>query len=259
MRNHLLKRAWLFFSSLLIILVHLPFVFAKVAPAGSSQNNNTSQLKPVEKTAIDKILSENFSVKKNVYDSLSLEKIGLRKEVFDCAMRGFNNLKQNGRITNDQVISIADFSKSSCKKRLFVIDLKNCKLLFNTYVAHGMNSGQEYARQFSNVPESNKSSLGFYETADTYNGKHGYSLHLVGMEKGINDNAYRRDIVMHAADYVNENFINSKGYLGRSQGCPALPEKQHKQIIDKIKNGTCLFIFGEDGNYMRRSNLLKTI
>jgi hypothetical protein len=259
MRNHLLQRAWLFFSSLLIILVHLPFVFAKLAPAKNIQNNAALQLQPVEKVVADKILPGNFTAKRNVYDSLDLEKIGLRKEVFDCAMTGFNNLKQNGRLANDQVISIADLSKSSCKKRLFVIDLKNCKLLFNTYVAHGMNSGQEYARQFSNMPESNKSSLGFYETADTYNGKHGYSLHLVGMERGINDNAYKRDIVIHAADYVNENFINAKGFLGRSQGCPALPEKQHKQIIDKIKNGTCLFIFGEDRNYLRRSALLKTI
>jgi hypothetical protein len=259
MRNHLLKRAWLFFSSLLIILVHLPFVFAKLAPAKNIQNNAALQLQPVEKVVADKILPGNFTAKRNVYDSLDLEKIGLRKEVFDCAMTGFNNLKQNGRLANDQVISIADLSKSSCKKRLFVIDLKNCKLLFNTYVAHGMNSGQEYARQFSNMPESNKSSLGFYETADTYNGKHGYSLHLVGMERGINDNAYKRDIVIHAADYVNENFISAKGFLGRSQGCPALPEKQHKQIIDKIKNGTCLFIFGEDRNHLRRSALLKTI
>ena len=258
MKNRFIRRAHVFFSPLFIFLLHLPFVFAKVNPAITTQNNNAVQLQPVEKIIAEKISSEDFTVKKNIYDSLKLETIGLRKEVFDCAMKGFDNLKQKGRVANEQIISIADLSKSSCKKRLYILDLKNYKILFNTYVAHGMNSGQEYARQFSNLPESNKSSLGFYETADTYNGKHGYSLHLIGMERGINDNAYKRDIVMHAADYVNENFIHAKGYIGRSQGCPALPEKQHKQIIDKIKNGTCLFIFGEDRNYLRRSALLKS-
>ena len=199
----------------------------------------------------------NFVLTNTIYDSLKLASIGLTKQVFDCAMRGFEYLKEKGKITNHNIISIADLSKSSCKKRLFIIDLKNYKVLFNTYVAHGMNSGQEFARQFSNTPESNKTSLGFYETSNTYSGKNGYSLHLIGLEKGINDNAYNRDIVMHGAGYVSENLIHAQGYLGRSQGCPAVPEKQHQKIIDKIKNGTCLFIFGEDRNYFRRSALMK--
>ena len=197
------------------------------------------------------------SASSNMYDSLKLASIGLNKQVFDYALKGFEYLKSKGKIDNPNVISIADLSKSSCKKRLFVIDLKNYKVLFNTYVAHGMNSGQEFAKYFSNVPESNKTSLGFYETSSTYNGKNGYSMHLVGLEKGINDNAYERDIVMHGAGYVSENLIHAQGFLGRSQGCPAVPEKQHKQIIDKIKNGTCLFIFGQDRNYLRRYAVIK--
>lgn len=138
-----------------------------------------------------------------------------------------------------------------------MIDMKNCRMLFHTYVAHGMNSGQEFARFFSNIPQSNKSSLGFYQTAGTYTGKNGYSLHLIGLERGINDNAFNRDIVMHGAGYVSETLIQAQGFLGRSQGCPAVPEKLHKPIIDKIKNGTCLFIFGEDKNYLQRSAVLK--
>src|SRR6185295_6645916 len=101
------------------------------------------------------------------------------------------------KLTNDTIISIVDFSLSSCKKRLFVIDIKNYKVLYNTYVAHGRNSGDEYAKEFSNDPESFKSSLGFYVTKDTYRDEHGFSLHLEGEEKGINDNAYSRSIVMH--------------------------------------------------------------
>jgi hypothetical protein len=258
MKNHFVKRVHVFFSSVLICLLHLPFVFAKVKTEKKVPENQLVNIPVIaDFTSAVEMPSNNILSTNKIYDSLKLASIGLTKQVFDCAMKGFEYLKEKGKFANDNIISIADLSKSSCKKRLFVIDLKNYKVLFNTYVAHGMNSGQEFAKQFSNVPESNKTSLGFYETGDTYNGKHGYSLHLLGMERGINDNAYRRDIVIHAADYVNENFINTKGYLGRSEGCPALPEKQHTQIINKIKNGTCLFIFGEDRNYFQRSALLK--
>ncbi len=256
-KNRFIRRAHLFFPSLFIVLLHLPFVFATIKQESPISTNNALLLKPIEKIVVEKIVPENLITTKNIYDSLNLEALGLRKDVFDCALKGYDNLRQKGRLQKNEIISIADLSKSSCKKRLFIIDLKHYKLLFNTYVAHGMNSGQEYARQFSNAPESYKSSLGFYETATTYNGKNGYSLHLVGMERGINDNAYSRDIVIHGAGYVDENLIRAQGYIGRSQGCPAVPEKLHKKIIDKIKGGSCLFIFGDARNYFRRSALLK--
>lgn len=194
-----------------------------------------------------------------VYETMGLGAAGLNRQVFELAMIGFKKILESGRIENDRIISIIDFSKPSSQKRLFVIDLKSQKLLFKTYVAHGMNSGKEMARFFSNTPESNKSSLGFYTTTDTYIGKHGYSLRLNGLEKGFNDKAYDRDIVMHAADYVNEAVIRSTGYAGRSWGCPAVPEKLSKPIIDQIKNGTCLFIYAPDRNYIRRSQLIKPV
>ncbi|MBL0355478.1 MAG: murein L,D-transpeptidase catalytic domain family protein [Chitinophagaceae bacterium] len=246
------------FSSLFICLLHIPFVFAKAKPKQFATTGTVS--KPVlMKDSVDasSLLTEN-NFRSGIYDSLKLSSLGLARQVFDYAMKGFEYLKETGKLNNQNIISIVDFSKSSCKKRLYIIDLKNYKVVFNTYVAHGMNSGQEYAHQFSNIPESNKSSLGFYQTADTYMGKNGYSLHLQGMEKGINDNASRRDIVIHGADYVNENLIHARGYIGRSQGCPAVPERFHKQIIDKIKNGTCLFIFGEDRSYFLRSAMIKS-
>jgi hypothetical protein len=139
---------------------------------------------------------------------------------------------------------------------LYVIDLKNQDVVFNTVVAHGRNSGGEYARSFSNKPSSNKSSLGFYITEGTYNGGNGYSLKLQGAENGINDKALARAIVMHGADYANEDIIGSKGYLGRSFGCPAVPQKYHKKIIDTIKDGNCLFVYYPDQTYLKKSKLL---
>jgi hypothetical protein len=192
-----------------------------------------------------------------IYDSLRLNFMGLSKQAFQIAIEGFEYLIKAGKLTNDKIISIVDFSLPSSKKRLFIIDLDKKRVLFNTYVAHGVNSGKEFANSFSNIPESNKSSLGFYETMDTYNGKNGYSLHLLGLEKGINDKADSRAIVMHGADYVNENLAQKQGYIGRSFGCPAVPEKLHRPIIDQIKNGTCLFIYSPDKHYFIQSRLLQ--
>ncbi len=260
MNNRSRKRVHLFFSSIFIFLLHLPFVFAKVKPSITGTKPGTAFLNaPLtdESFAAGEVLPGNSPVINTMYDSLKLASAGLSKQVFEYAMRGFDYLTGSGKIGNQHIITIADFSKSSRKKRLFVIDLENYKVLFNTYVAHGVNSGQEFAKYFSNIPESNKSSLGFYQTSTTYQGKNGYSMHLTGLERGINDNAYNRDIVMHGAPYVSEALIQAKGFLGRSQGCPAVPQKQHKQIIDRIKNGTCLFIFGEDRSYFQRSAVLK--
>ena len=254
--NKSVRKFFIFVSSVFIFLVHLLFVFAKTRPSshGASEivpghsnsslpGNNEGELPALNKPG--------------VYDSLRLNSLGLSKQAFDYAIRGLNFLRSSGKLSNDTIISIIDFSLSSCKKRLFVIDIRNYKVLYNTYVAHGRNSGTEYAKEFSNDPESFKSSLGFYITQNTYNGEHGFSLHLEGEEKGINDNASNRAIVMHSAPYVNENYIRSKGYIGRSLGCPALPQKVYKPIINKIKNGTCLFLYSPNSYYLSHSAFLK--
>lgn len=124
-------------------------------------------------------------------------------------------------------------------------------------MAHGRNSGAEYAKSFSNNPRSNKSSLGFYVTGNTYSGEHGYSLHLAGEEKGINDNAFKRAIVMHCADYLDDEYIRSKGYPGRSLGCPAIPEAVYKPLIEQIKDGTCLFLYSPNHFYLSHSRFLR--
>jgi hypothetical protein len=252
------KKVYLFFSSALIFLLHLPFVFAKgkpfiSSPSGASATGNHIMLTD---STIKEILPVISPVKTNLYDSLRLSSLGLARQAYDYAMQGFNYLAETRKLTNQAIISIIDFTKPSSQKRLFVIDLKNYRVLYNTYVAHGVNSGREFANQFSNAPESNKSSLGFYVTSNTYMGSNGYSLRLNGLERGINDNASSRDIVMHGADYVNEEYIHSQGYIGRSWGCPAVAPKISKPVINSIKNGTCLFIYSNVNNYLQHSRVI---
>jgi len=243
-----LKKFFVFLSPVFILIIHIPFVFAKTLPRIHSASK------------INVLYNDDElpnSTKVSAFDSLHLNTFGLSKQAYDYAIRGFKTLRSMGKLNNDSVIAIVDFSLSSAEKRLFVIDIKNYEILFNTYVAHGRNSGAEYAKKFSNKMQSNESSLGFYVTGDTYDGEHGYSLHLNGVEKGINDNAYRRAIVMHSADYVNEDYIKQKGYSGRSLGCPAIPEKVYKPIINEIKEGTCLFLYSPNKYYLSHSVFLK--
>ena len=178
-----------------------------------------------------------------IYYSLQTNNFRLPKqESFIKALEGYYQWKDNGKVQKD-ILTIVDFSLSSKEERLWVIDLKNNQILFQSLVAHGRNSGIEYATSFSNKPESHQSSLGFYTTGETYIGNHGYSLRLDGLEKGLNNNARKRAIVIHGADYVSETFIENNGRLGRSYGCPSVPEKLSKELIDTIKNKSCLYIY----------------
>jgi hypothetical protein len=193
-----------------------------------------------------------------LYAAVRVSECGLGRDVFELALKGLRKLEANGKLKNPGIVTIADYSQSSTRKRLYVIDLKNRKILFNTYVAHGRNTGDEFARSFSNTTGSLKSSLGFYITEQPVVGPHtGFSLILDGVEKGFNDNASRREIIIHAADYATENFIKKTGRLGRSYGCPALPPDLNRPIIETIKGGSCLFIYNPDSCYLCSSTLLK--
>lgn len=191
-----------------------------------------------------------------LYDSLELGALDLSRKAYEDAVSGFLQLQSAGVIHNTEVLSIVDFSLPSNKKRLFIIDMQNGRLLFNTWVAHGRNSGRLMATRFSNRYNSYMSSLGFYITGDPFVGHNGYSLHLEGVERGWNDHAHQRSIIIHPADYVSEEHIRQWGYLGRSQGCPAIPEDLDQPIIDQIKGGSCLFIYAPNEHYQHRSNLL---
>ena len=156
-------------------------------------------------------------------------------------MDGFDVLKEK-QIIQSNILTIIDFDLPSTQKRLWVIDMDENKVLFHSLVAHGKNSGELNAESFSNENESYKSSLGFFVASETYQGSHGLSLKLDGLEKSKNDNARSRAIVIHGADYVSESFIREHNRLGRSFGCPALPLELTKSIISTIKNKSCLFI-----------------
>jgi L,D-transpeptidase catalytic domain len=208
-----------------------------------------------EKTAV-------FNIEKkpvlDAYAAWDFSAAGLSKDVFYSAVKGYNYLLQKNLIKNTDVLTIIDYSKSSSQKRLYVLDMNSGKILFNTLAAHGKNSGMDYATDFSNEESSNKTSLGFFITSNTYMGNNGYSLRLQGCEKGINNRAMERAIVMHGAGYVNENFVQSNGYLGRSHGCPAVPQQISKSIIDVIKNGSCLFLYHPTKKYTTASKILNS-
>ncbi len=191
-----------------------------------------------------------------IYDSLHLEKRGLKKATFNYAYTGYKKLEEEGKLNKEGLITICDFSQSSKRKRLYLINLNECKLLLNTYVAHGRNSGGEYARKFSNKPESLQSSLGFYRTKTTYWGGHGLALTLSGLEPGFNDKAERRKIVLHGSQYIGDNYRRWGKFMGRSFGCPAVPMKQSKTLINTIKDGSCLFIYHPSKTYLKGSKIL---
>jgi hypothetical protein len=180
----------------------------------------------------------------------------LDKAVFKLSMVGYYNMKKGELLKDDSVITIIDYEKASKDKRFIVINLVEKKILFSTFVAHGKGSGTQFAELFSNTPGSLKSSIGFFITDDSYYGKHGYSLKLRGVEPGVNDKAMQRAIVIHGASYVSESFVKRYGRLGRSWGCPALPRDITREVIDKIKGGSCLFAYTDDQNYLKKSTLL---
>lgn len=209
--------------------------------------SDSSQVKQVSPSILS--LEEQCSF---LYDSLQLRELGLSKEAFRYAWFGFQQAN-----FEKPILAIADFSQSANNKRLYVIDFAENKLIYHTYVAHGRNSGQEYARKFSNVTSSYQSSLGFYRALSTYQGKHGLSLKLEGLERNINDRAFDRAIVMHGADYVSEDFIRQHGRLGRSLGCPAVPVEDHQKVISLLNGGAALFLYYPDAAYLSKSPILQ--
>jgi len=245
-----LKGFYFLVSSILIGILHLPFALAK-----SATGNREFKLMPATLRSDIPAPAPIVPGLKSVYDSLELNLKGLSQEAYEYARQGFYHLLEQGRLANDSIISIIDFSLPSNQKRFFILNVKQYKILFQTLVAHGRNTGREWAQSFSNEAESYKSSPGFYLTRETYQGKNGYSLKLEGIERGINDHAYDRGIVVHGADYVSAALANAQGYIGRSQGCPAVPVEISQRLINTIKNGTCLFIYHP--SYVRRSVMLR--
>lgn len=213
---------------------------------GISLNNGTSA------SAGETVKTTQLSESKRIYNELHLNS-EVSYKAFEQAYTGYKKLA-----VKKPVLTLIDFSKASTEERMYVIDMENKKVLFKTHVAHGKNSGSNYATSFSNKKGSNQSSLGFFLTEKTYQGSNGYSLVIDGLEKDINDKAKARAVVIHGADYANPAFAKSTGRLGRSFGCPALPRSVTKPIIDTIKDGSLIYAFSEKFNedYLIKSTVL---
>jgi hypothetical protein len=191
-------------------------------------------------------LSSNAS---DLYKQIDFGNNKVSFDAFNKAYQGYMNLKKAGKLNDSDVISIADFSLISTAKRLWVIDLTQKKVLFNTQVAHGQGSGGDYPTVFSNTDQSHQSSIGFYVTKSTYCGKHGCSLKIAGMDKGFNDNAEARNVVIHPANYCSPSYVAQNKKLGRSWGCPAVSPEVAQPIINTIKDGTMLFVYAPQAKY----------
>lgn len=238
-----------------IIFILLTLASSTMASMGSYSINeklNLDQSLSIEKIKVKDSNKFSFlpnSSIENLYRELNLTN-KMDFTTFSNAILGMKKLKN----IKEDIITIIDFTKSSVKERFFVIDLKNKKTLFSTYVMHGKNSGESIPREFSNVVNSYKSSPGFYKTENTYNGEYGYSLRLDGLEKGINDKARERAIVVHGSQYAKPKPGAKK--LDRSLGCPAIPKDISDKVINKIKNGRVLYIHTDSSSYIKKSSII---
>ena len=229
---------------LILFLLSIPHISWNTT-SNTDFGNELVVIKKTNETSFD-----NYA--HSFYENLNEENLNF--EAFKIGLRGFLKLQKSNSLKNNRYLTIIDFAKHSKEQRLFIIDIANQEIEHRSVVAHGRNSGFEFAKNFSNKPNSHKSSIGFYETAETYFGKHGYSLRLDGLEYS-NSNARRRAIVIHSADYASEKFVKNNGRLGRSYGCPSLPKEGYKEVISKIKEGSCLFIYYPQKEYLNKSKL----
>jgi hypothetical protein len=180
----------------------------------------------------------------------------IETDVFDLALSAASCAVKSGAVKNPPTLTVIDYSRPSSEKRLWVFDLRSRELVYEELVAHGQGSGANLATEFSNDNESHQTSLGLFVTADTYVGKNGYSLRLDGLDRGVNDRARERAIVMHGAPYVSEAFVKANGRLGRSWGCPAVSDLVARKMIDTVKGGGLVFAYYPDAEWLKTSKFL---
>ncbi|HTQ28865.1 MAG TPA: murein L,D-transpeptidase catalytic domain family protein [Puia sp.] len=247
-------------NPLFICATLLLLSIAPASQAGSVKKTKarTHRASSAHCTAAKKFSADFEEEVATLYEEIDLNDFGLSKEAFEYAYKGYLYLLEHHRLNRTNVLSICDFSQSSRSKRLYIIDLDQKKVLINTFVAHGRNSGAEFAHSFSNSNRSHKSSLGFYITENTYFGDHGLSLKIQGVERGFNDKAARRNIVIHGSKYVGEDFLEGNPISGRSFGCPAVPFTQIDEVVDAIKEGSCLFIYHPTKKYLLKSKIINS-
>jgi hypothetical protein len=198
--------------------------------------------------------SASVSFARADFDSTGIGNI--ETDVFEMALDAASCAVRTGAVSAPETLTVIDYSKPSSERRLWVFDLKAKELVYEELVAHGQGSGANMATQFSNEDESHQTSLGLFVTRDTYVGKNGYSLRLDGLDRGVNDRARDRAIVMHGAPYVSEQFVKANGRLGRSWGCPAISAVVAKQMIDRVKGGGLVFAYYPDAQLLKTSKYL---
>jgi hypothetical protein len=177
-------------------------------------------------------------------------------DVLELALGAASCAVKSGAVQLPRTLTVIDYSKPSSQKRLWVYDLTTRELLYEELVAHGQGSGANLATQFSNKPDSHQTSLGLFVTDDTYVGRNGYSLRLDGLDKGLNDRARERAIVMHGAPYVSPAFVKANGRLGRSHGCPAVSDGVARELINRVKGGGLVFAYYPDAQFLKASKYL---
>ena len=234
-----------FLSFCLLLLINNSYAEEKLVTENKTENIEVSVEEKPQKMVVDV---------KSVYDSLNI-KNRIDYSIFQKAYLGYVQIQNK----NPGVLIIIDYTKPSNEERFYVLDLNKKKLVYSTRVAHSKNSGLEIPLEFSDDPNSYQSSLGFFVTLGEYNGAYGYSLRLKGLEENVNANAEDRAIVIHGGDIVEDEYIKKFGFAGRSLGCPVLPYSLTRQIIDFIKHGRVLFIYGNDEQYIDDSLYLSNL
>lgn len=247
-----MKKLILCATVLSVLGVTFKLGIAKEPVAGQPEVTNSQSANPAPLTFEDRVAA--------AYREFTFNGEKLSFEAFSKAYKGYLNLREAGKLNGArQILTIADFSLSSTRKRLWILDMKSRKVLLNDLVAHGQGSGMEFATSFSNTGNSHQSSLGFYVTGGTYTGKHGNSLRLNGMDEGFNSAALERAVVVHGADYVSQDFVSGQKRLGRSWGCPAVSNQIIGKVIDYIAGGTCLFVYAPQEKYLAKSQWLNKL
>lgn len=203
------------------------------------------------------VVSVQVHAESDLVRRLAMAAPAANPEVLSLATHAADCARRQGLLDSFHHLAVIDYSKPSTEPRLWVFDVTTGRLLFRELVAHGRNTGEDLAQRFSNVEGSKMSSLGLFQTADTYYGSNGYSLRLRGLDAGFNDNAMARAIVMHGAPYVSQTIAERLGRLGRSWGCPAVRSEVARTVIDTLKGGALLFAYYPDRKWLAESPTLR--
>jgi len=221
----------------------------RLKPDTSHVGSGLSRIAPPKGGSRDGFKSAGAGWNSSSLGTIDADLFGLALSAAKCAVR-------SGTVANPSTLTVIDYSKPSTEKRLWVFDLRSQEMVYEELVAHGQGSGGNVPTLFSNDPETHRTSLGLFVTGDTYVGKNGYSLRLDGLDRGFNDHARERAIVMHGAPYVSAEFAQAQGRLGRSWGCPALPETVARDVIDRVKGGGLIFAYYPDQEWLNASQYL---